>query len=79
MQGENMIILNQNNSRQYTQLQTGLSEFGLSPNDWSLEPKDNNFMLIKNKSEKNFYFIGKTTVKKNSEQLDWQFITLASL
>ncbi len=61
------------------QLQSGLSQFGLSPDDWEFEPKNNNIILIKNKFEENFYFIGKTIRSGKSNQIDWKFITLASL
>jgi hypothetical protein len=67
----------------YSKLKIGLSQFGLCPNDWNIEPKNNDFILIKNKTEENFYFIGKTKMTKHidskNEQLSWQFITLASL
>ena len=36
-------------SIEQTQLRSGLSQFGLCPNDWKFEPKNNNFVLIKNK------------------------------
>ncbi len=66
-------------SIEQTQLRSGLSQFGLCPNDWKFEPKNNNFVLIKNKVEENFYFIGKTIRSEKSNQINWQFITLASL
>lgn len=65
-----------NNSQQ---LQKKLSEYGLCPDDWSMESKNNDYILIKNKSEQNFYFIGKTVVSKVTNELCWKYITLASL
>jgi hypothetical protein len=61
------------------QLQSSLSSFGLSPNDWKIEPQNNNLILIKNKFEESFYFIGETVRSKKLNQIDWKFITLASL
>jgi hypothetical protein len=63
----------------YLQLQSSLSQFGLCPNDWNIEPQKNDFILIKNKTEESFYFIGKIKQKTNSDKIDWKFITLASL
>lgn len=60
-------------------LQKKLSQYGLCPDDWSMEPKSNDYVLIKNKTEKNFYFIGKTTPSETKNELSWKFITLASL
>ena len=74
-----MNAFSEHTSIEQTQLQSSLSQFGLSPDDWRFEPKNNNFILIKNKIEENFYFIGKTMRSENSDQLDWKFITLASL
>lgn len=71
--------LSQKKLIEYLQLQSSLSQFGLSPNDWDIIPKRNDFILIKNKTESDFYFIGKTMRKKNSQNIDWKFITLAGL
>ncbi len=74
-----MKAVNETKTTCYSQLKSSLSQFGLCPNDWTIEPKNNDYILIKNKTEENFYFIGKTQFTKKNEQLAWQFITLASL
>lgn len=66
-------------SGQHTQLQTGLSQFGLRPKDWIIELGVNDLLLIRNKSEESFCFVGKVKTSKKPQKLDWQFITLASL
>jgi hypothetical protein len=59
-------------------LKTSLSQFGLCPKDWDIIPQNDNFHVIKNKSEDDFYFVGKADRKKNDE-MEWKFITLAGL
>jgi hypothetical protein len=59
-------------------LQTGLSQFGLRPTDWDIIPQSNNLHVIKNKSQDDFYFVGKADRKSNNK-IEWKFITLASL
>lgn len=68
----------QRNSAKILKLQTGLSQFGLRPTDWDIIPQSNNFLVIKNKFEEDFYFVGKANLK-NDKKIEWKFITLASL
>ncbi len=68
----------QKNTSEILTLQTGLSQFGLRPTDWDIIPQSNNFLVIKNKSEEDFYFVGKANLK-NDKKIEWKFITLASL
>jgi hypothetical protein len=78
-----MKTINEKQTTIHSKLKLGLSQFGLCPNDWNIEPKNKDFVLIKNKIEENFYFIGKIKMTKQidsqKEQLAWQFITLAGL
>lgn len=60
-------------------LQSRLSHFGLCPTEWDLIPKKDNFLLIRNKFEQSFYFLGETQQKERTEKPDWKFITLISL
>ncbi len=68
----------QRNTSEILTLQTGLSQFGLRPTDWDIIPQSNNFHVIKNKSEDDFYFVGKVN-RKNNDKIEWKFITLAGL
>ena len=58
-------------------LNFGLSEFGLSPNDWLLIKNESNQIKIQHRQEPNFYFIGKTIIKNGVQT--WNSIQLASL
>jgi len=60
-------------------LHTDLSQFGLCPNDWNLEPVENDQLLIRHKTSADFFFVGQTKKRKKSQISEWQFITLASL
>lgn len=60
-------------------LTTDLSQFGLCPTDWNLEPVDEEQMLIRNKNSADFFFVGQTKKQKKSKISEWQFITLASI
>lgn len=68
----------QRNTSEIITLKIGLSQFGLRPTDWDIIPQSNNYHLIKNKFEKDFYFIGKANQKYDAI-IDWKYITLASL
>ncbi len=68
----------QRNTSEILRLQTGLSQFGLCPTEWDIIPQNDNFHFIKNKSEDDFYFVGKVDRNKN-DKVEWKFIQLAGL
>lgn len=56
-------------------LKKNLDQFGLNPENWHIDFKQQNFALIKNADESDFQFIGKI----NSTRNDWEYIKLFNI
>jgi len=59
------------------ELNLQLTDFGLQPQDWILQPQSTKKIKIQNRQEKSFFFMGQ--VEKSKGKAYWKNIHLASL
>jgi len=59
------------------ELNLQLTDFGLQPQDWVLQPQSTKKIKIQNRQEKSFFFMGQ--VEKLKGKAYWKNIHLASL
>ena len=64
-------------AKQHNSLQRGLTEYGLSPEDWLLTQEDDLLYRIAHLREPEFFFRG--TVQLQDGERKWKSITLAGL
>ena len=72
-----MNLLQTNVSENKNDLNSQLSQFGLQPTEWSLLNEQNDQIIIQNKFDDSFYFIG--SVQNLDGKQKWKNIQLVSL
>ena len=72
-----MNLLQTNISENKSDLNSQLSQFGLQPKEWSLINEQNNQIIIQNKFDDSFCFIG--SVQNLDGKQKWENIQLISL